>query len=106
MKQNDKNNNNFQDIKDDLSHATKKAGAVAQDKFNEYKEKGKEMAENIEDKAYQMGTKAREMIDDAEYRLKKGVYSLEDRIKAHPIVYVSAAMVLGGVLAKLFSSKK
>ncbi|KIE05535.1 hypothetical protein NF27_DP00790 [Candidatus Jidaibacter acanthamoeba] len=123
MKQTENLKNDYQSLKKDLADTTKKAGAAAEDKYNEYKEKGKEvaenignkynelkergkeMAENIEERAYEMGAKAKDMMNDAEDKLKKGVSCLEDQVRAHPMVSVTAAMLVGAMLAKLFSKK-
>lgn len=97
------NNQTYEQVKDDLSQVAREASAAAENKYSKVKEKGRALMENAEEKAYQFGAKTRELIDDAEGKLKQGISSLESQVRSHPIISITGAMLVGGLLVKIFS---
>jgi ElaB/YqjD/DUF883 family membrane-anchored ribosome-binding protein len=97
------NKNKFENLKDEASDLAKHAGEVIGDKYSQFQDKGKELAQDIGNQAYKFGEKTRSFIDDSEEKLKKGVSSYEEQVKSHPILATGAAMLLGALVAKFFS---
>jgi len=97
--------NNIQNVKKDISNVAKKTTDTLEDKFSHLKERGKEIASNIEDKAYEIGAETREVYDKIEHTLKDGVSNLENQIKNRPLLSAGIAVLIGLFAAKFISKK-
>lgn len=98
--------NDLEALKKDLASLTKQVGNIAEQKFNDLKETGKEMASGIERKAYYYGTRAKEAVGEAEYMAKQGVDYMEEQVKSHPFLATGVAFFIGMLIGTLSSNKR
>lgn len=106
-KENNKDfNKDIAALKDDISSLTKKVGDLTEEKFSKMKEKGKEMASNMEGTAYKIGAKARETFEEAEGKIKEGSDYIAYQTKSHPLIAIGVSFLVGMLVEKLFSSNR
>ena len=69
-------------------------------------EGGKEMASDVEMKAYEMGNKAKEAMCNVEDYARDGSDYLESHVKSSPLLSIATAFIAGVIFGKISSLSK
>lgn len=73
----------------------------AKDIYEETKHKGKNMAHDLENKAYELGGKAKDAYHHMEDMVECGTRELKSQMQDRPFITIGAAFLIGMLLGKL-----
>lgn len=104
--ENDKIARKASHVKDELTKDAEQAKKFTKKKIQTLKARGKNMESTLENKAYALGEKARNALEQAENLVNDGSDYVETKAKERPFITIGVSLLIGMLLAKLGSNGK
>jgi ElaB/YqjD/DUF883 family membrane-anchored ribosome-binding protein len=104
---------NKEEVKDEVAELranvatlTKQLAAISEKKWDEWKDKSKDLMSDLEKDVYILGQRLRNNLGEAQSSIKEGGYYIKAQAEQHPIVTLGIAFVIGILIGQMGSKRR